>query len=99
MPDQNHGSPSTRALIPAFGDGRSLATGEFRTRSIEACDAWLMRSMSEDIRSNYARDIAQFLAFRGIKFGALERLASVRPDDIAAWRDHLTEAAKTISTY
>ena len=94
-PDQNHPKSSTRALIPAFGDGRSLNVVEYRSRFIDACDAWLMRSTSEDTRSNYARDLTQFLAFRSIRFDELERLTSVRPEDIAAWRDHLTERELT----
>lgn len=70
----------------------------YRNRFIEACDAWLARSQSQDTRSNYARDLTQFLAFRGIKFGELERLTTVRPEDIAAWRDHLTERGLTPSS-
>ena len=97
-PDQNHAKSSTQTLIPAFGDGRSLTVAEFRNRFIEACDAWLMRSQSADTRSNYARDLTQFLAFKGIRFGALEQLTSVRPEHIAQWRDHLKEKGLTPSS-
>lgn len=59
------------------------------TEMAEACRAWLMRSPSKDTRSNYARDLSQFLAFRGIPFAEIDRLVEVRPEHVAAWRDSL----------
>jgi integrase/recombinase XerD len=58
----------------------------------EACQAWLVRSPSADTRSNYARDLAQFLDFVGAPADRPEALAAVRPAHVAAWRDHLREA-------
>ena len=52
--------------------------------------AWLARSPSRDTRSNYARDVGQFLAFAGIPPYQIESLAAVRPHRVAAWRDYLT---------
>jgi hypothetical protein len=42
----------------------------------EACRAWLARSSSRDTRSNYDRDLAQFMAFAGIGF-SLMRSSSI----------------------
>ncbi len=48
-----------------------------------------MRSPSRDTRSNYARDLTQFLRFAGIDECRPELLAAVRPHQVAGWRDHL----------
>ena len=61
----------------------------------EACHAWLMRSPSRDTRSNYGRDLAQFLEFAGVPSDRHELLAAIRPHQVAAWRDHLCEAGLT----
>lgn len=55
----------------------------------EACRAWLLRSASKDTRSNYARDLSQFLEFTGIPAVEIDRLTEVRPQHVAAWRDSL----------
>ncbi len=54
-----------------------------------ACQAWLMKSPSPDTRSNYERDIKQFLAFVGVRGYQPEKLAGIRPEHISAWRDQL----------
>jgi integrase/recombinase XerD len=61
------------------------------------CQAWLAKSPSPDTRANYERDIVHFAAFSKIGGENPERLAdirpelliAVRPEDVAAWRDHL----------
>ena len=58
----------------------------------EACQAWLVRSPSADTRSNYSRDLAQFLAFVGAPADRPEALVVVRPHQVAAWRDSLRDA-------
>jgi integrase/recombinase XerD len=63
-----------------------------------ACQAWLAKSPSRDTRSNYERDIKQFLAFAGISGDEPEKLAGVRPEHVSAWRDHLTAKKLTNSS-
>jgi integrase/recombinase XerD len=58
----------------------------------EACRAWLAHSASRDTRSNYERDLAQFMAFVGIPADHPEQLGSVLPRHVAAWRDWLKDA-------
>ncbi len=64
----------------------------------EACHAWLMRSASPDTRSNYDRDLRQFLAFAGIPPEEPEKLLTVRPLHVSTWRDHLTAIGLTNSS-
>lgn len=55
----------------------------------EACAAWLARSPSANTRDNYARDLEQFFTFLGLNSARPETLTGVRPQHVAAWRDHL----------
>jgi integrase/recombinase XerD len=71
-------------LLSAAGTPPSL-----RRQIAEAKQAWLAKSSSRDTRSNYDRDLSQFLAFAGVPPERLELLADVRPAQVAAWRDHL----------
>jgi integrase/recombinase XerD len=64
----------------------------------EACQAWLAKSPSHDTRSNYDRDLRQFLAFTGIPSDQPERITQVRPHHVAAWRDQLQAAGLTNSS-
>jgi len=57
----------------------------------EARRAWLAKSHSLDTRSNYERDLDQFLAFAGVPADRPEALASIRPHQVAAWRDSLRQ--------
>jgi len=88
-PDAERLSPSTGTLIPAFDTAGVLSAADLRQRMTEACSAWLHRSPSENTRSNYARDLQQFLAFVRIDPAKPERLAEIRPHHVAAWRDTL----------
>src|SRR5262249_11925455 len=63
-----------------------------------ACDAWLAKSPSRDTRSNYKRDLEQFLSFAGIAPTAPEQLVRVLPRQVAAWRDHLAAQGLTNSS-
>src|SRR5579885_836909 len=63
-----------------------------------ACQAWLLKSTSRDTRSNYDRDIRQFLAFVGISGNQPEKLTAVRPEHVSAWRDHLQAQGLTNSS-
>lgn len=55
----------------------------------EAYHAWLARSPSRDTRSNYERDVRQFLAFAGVAMDRLEDLTRIRPLYVSQWRDEL----------
>jgi integrase/recombinase XerD len=63
-----------------------------------ACRAWLMKSPSRDTRSNYERDVRQFLAHVGISGYAPEKLVDVRPEHVSGWRDHLQRQGLTNSS-
>lgn len=64
----------------------------------EACRAWLLKSPSKDTRSNYERDLGQFLIFCGFAANEVDKLAAIRPHHVAAWRDHLAQAELTNSS-
>jgi integrase/recombinase XerD len=64
----------------------------------EACRAWLAKSPSPDTRSNYKRDLDQFLAFAGIDKNQPEHLIRVMPRQVADWRDHLRAKGLTNSS-
>src|SRR5207249_3227541 len=89
--DQDHNLPgaSIPAIIPAFERGQHLTPSDIRGRFREACAAWLARSPSMETRTNYTRDLQQFLHFVGIPHDHIEQLATVRPPQVAAWRDEL----------
>ena len=55
----------------------------------EACHAWLLRSPSPETRSNYERDMRQFLDFSDIPADQPLELLKVRPAQVIAWRDSL----------
>lgn len=89
---------STTGLDRAFDHPWDLTQRNHRAGFIEARDAWLTRSPSRSTRENYARDLEQFLAFVAIPLQELERLALVRPGQVAAWRDALRERGLTNSS-
>jgi len=76
----------------------SPAAPALRQQIAEACHAWLMRSPSRDTRTNYSRDLRQFLQFTGVPVDRPESLATIRPHQVAAWRDRLREAGLTNSS-
>ncbi len=82
--------------IPAFA-GPSLST-DLRDQMASAVKAWKLRTPSPHTRRAYKSDLDQFLAHAGIKAGAWEKLAGIRPEDVAAWRDALTDDEQTNST-
>ncbi len=87
-------------LLPSHPTGPAATpeSSALREQIADACLAWLARSPSQDTRSNYMRDLGQFLAFAGIHEAEPERLVSVRPHQIAAWRDHLRQQGLTNSS-
>lgn len=66
-----------------------------RSQLGEAVAAWLTRSPSAETRSGYRRDLTQFLRHAGIPDGAWEQLPTIRPGQVAAWRDALLAAGQT----
>jgi integrase/recombinase XerD len=92
-----------RLLIPARS-ADSIAVTEspeilvLRQQIAEACQSWLLRSPSPKTRSNYDRDLRQFLAFAGVPADRPEALAAIRPHQVAAWRDQLRETGLTNSS-
>jgi integrase/recombinase XerD len=64
----------------------------------EAYRAWLAKSPSPDTRSNYKRDLDQFLAFAGIPEGQYECLIRILPRQVTDWRDHLSAKELTNSS-
>lgn len=70
---------------------------ELRMRLGEAIQAWLSKSRSKDTRSNYTRDLMQFLAYHQIRPGHWERLVEIRPSHVSTWRDHLLSLGRTNS--
>lgn len=76
-------------LAPVFTRPAEPTHCDFRRQLAEACGAWLTRSPSVETRLGYARDLAHFFRFNSIPDGAWERLADVRPTQVAAWRDEL----------
>ncbi len=95
------GPPMTQAggtVAPVPQAGAEAPMLALRARLAEACHAWLMRSPSQETRSNYRRDLGHFLASIGAGEGELEALAGVRPHHVAAWRDSLLARGLTNSS-
>lgn len=83
LPTVNH----SESVVPTLGD-----------QIAKACQAWLMKSPSRDTRSNYERDIKQFLVFAGIEGNHPEQIVGVRPEHVATWRDQLQAQGLTNSS-
>jgi integrase/recombinase XerD len=81
--------PSGEALAP-YNTGENTPTS-LGAKILEACQSWLLRSPSPETRSNYERDLRQFLAFACVPTDRPEALSAIRPHQIAAWRDRLRE--------
>ena len=87
------------ALAPGDENPKALQPqARLRYQIAEACQSWLARSPSRDTRSNYERDVRQFLTFAGVRDDQPEALAQVRPHQVAAWRDHLRQQKRTNSS-
>jgi integrase/recombinase XerD len=90
-------SPVPNPAVPNAGASPEVPS-VLRSQMAEACRAWLAKSPSPDTRSNYVCDLAQFLVFAGIPADRPEALASIRPHQVAAWRDSLRERGLTNSS-
>jgi integrase/recombinase XerD len=93
--------PKTPAeAAPIFNQNDALAlqpATALRDRIGEAVQAWLTKSNSADTRSNYERDLRQFLAFHKLCHGEWEQLVTIRPSHVAGWRDHLISLGRSNS--
>ncbi len=81
--------------LPTVNDFPPNSVTDLPSQLMEAYNAWLTKSPSPDTRSNYDREVRQFLAFFEIPADALQQLAKIRPGHVAAWRDHLTNQGLT----
>ena len=86
-------TPTTKSLT-LLNDSTSVVESPIR----EAYRAWLIKSPSSDTRSNYERDLRQFLVYCGFALDDVTKLPSIRPHQVAAWRDHLAKAELTNSS-
>ncbi len=98
LPSSPTATPFDRQPSSVFSSSSPLTGPDLRVGFIEACRAWLAKSPSLDTRTNYARDVNQFLAFLGISPAEPERLSGVRPGYVAAWRDHLRQRGLSSSS-
>ncbi|MEZ6140793.1 MAG: tyrosine-type recombinase/integrase [Zavarzinella sp.] len=70
-----------------MSSGRELA-GVAPLPLATAVHSWLQKSTSMETRSNYQRDLQQFLQFVGLD---ASQLPEIRPHHVAAWRDDLLQ--------
>lgn len=85
-------------VAPVFDkNNTNLPVMELRQKLGEAIQAWLSKSRSKDTRSNYTRDLMQFLAFHQIRPDLWEQLVEIRPSHVSAWRDHLLSLGRSNS--
>jgi integrase/recombinase XerD len=64
----------------------------------EAIQAWLQKSPSRHTRKSYQQDLRQFLEFNDIDAEQVERLTTIRPKHVSAWRDSLKEQGSSNAT-
>jgi integrase/recombinase XerD len=81
--------------LPVVNDLSLASVSDLTVQMREAYRSWLAKSPSRDTRSNYDRDVRQFMMFTENDPKTLESLATVRPHHVAAWRDHLRDRALT----
>jgi integrase/recombinase XerD len=90
--------PPTDQSLTVVNDPGLVAADNFQNPLRQACRAWLLKSPSKDTRSNYERDLGQFLSYCGMLPTDVERLPSIRPEQVAAWRDRLAGQGLTNSS-
>lgn len=90
--------PAVANMVRTVAAGFQPGHASVRVQVTQALEAWLLRSNSNATRENYAMDLGQFLDFIEAPVDALERLLAVRPENVAAWRDHLRGGGLTNSS-
>ena len=88
----------TDQSLTVVNDSEIATADDFQKQLRQACRSWLLRSPSMDTRSNYERDLGQFLIFCGMQPTETELLPSIRPHQVAAWRDQLATQGLTNSS-
>jgi integrase/recombinase XerD len=78
--------------LPAVKDSSEAPPPTVADKIRAGCQAWLAKSTSLDTRSNYKRDVQQFLTFAHVPSDQPEVLADIGPTHVAAWRDSLKHA-------
>jgi integrase/recombinase XerD len=81
--------------LPAVNHSPPVVLSDLVAQMKEAYHSWLAKSPSRETRSNYDRDVRQFLAFAGYAPQAHDALPNIRPHHVAAWRDHMTALGLT----
>jgi len=84
--------------LPSVNEPVPASDLVLRQAMTEAYQAWLSKSPSRDTRSNYERDINQFLAFAGVPQENKEELCAIRPHHVNGWRDQLQGQGLTNSS-
>jgi integrase/recombinase XerD len=92
LADDSHLQPAQEGSLTVVNQSPPIHRDPVAVKIIEAYLSWMVKSPSPDTRSNYSRDLGQFLVFFGCRADEVERLADVRPHHVAAWRDHLLAA-------
>jgi integrase/recombinase XerD len=78
--------------LPAVNESPEAPPPAVADKIRAGCQAWLAKSTSLDTRSNYKRDVQQFLTFAGVPSDRPEAMADIGPTHVAAWRDSLKQA-------
>lgn len=89
--------PNTTSLADEsnLADVSPLADDSTSRQIVEATQAWLAKSPSSDTRSNYKRDLGQFLRFHNVAEDDFSKLQYARPLHVSVWRDSLLASGRT----
>ena len=92
------------SLPPAFARSQTLEPAELQASFAKAVGAWLVRTPSPQTRSNYARDLHQFLRFCKIDSGHIEELIrhqrrALKPDEVKKLIDSARSSGQRIQGY
>src|SRR5262245_34186139 len=88
----------TAAVLPTPAFSGSPLPGDLSLQMTVAVRTWLLKTPSPHTRRAYESDLGQFLAFADIPPAAWDRLAGVRPEHVARWRDSLAAKGQTNSS-
>ena len=97
MTSRNLSQPGPSASSPLAITPQEAAH-PLREQVHNAWQAWLTKSPSRDTRSNYERDLDQFLTFTGVPADQPKQLLAIRPHQVSEWRDHLQNGGLTNSS-
>ena len=86
------------SLPPAFARDVQFPIQQLRQLIEETIRGWLVRTPSQQTQVNYQRDLQQFVKFMRIDPAKLDELTRIRPEHVAAWREHLQQAGRSNAT-